>query len=110
MIVKNMTLDPVAVYAVGDRIPEVYPPQGNLVEVTQIRVPAGNVNGAPIFSLMSDPIVRGLPDLEDGVVIIVTAEARRALHGRPDVVTPDYDRQAVRGAAGRILGVRGFIC
>lgn len=73
------------------------------------RVASDNIQVAPGFVTTTLGDVDGLPDLQPGVLLVVSALVRAALPGRDDLIGPDTSPQgAVRDQDGRIIGVRGF--
>ena len=73
------------------------------------RVASDNIQVAPGFVTTTLGDVDGLPDLQPGVLLVVSALVRAALPGRVDLIGPDTSPQgAVRDQDGRIIGVRGF--
>lgn len=73
------------------------------------RCSAANTVIAPGFtqSILGD--VTGLPDQQDGILLIVGALIRTACPDRDDLIGPDTSPTgAVRNDAGQIIGVRGF--
>ena len=73
------------------------------------RVASDNVVVAPGFVTTTLGDVDGLPDLQPGVLLVVSALTGAALPGRDDLIGPDTSPQgAVRDQDGRIIGVRGF--
>lgn len=81
------------------------PPSGDVVRVIQRCEPIGEVLGIPV-SICSDGEVRGLPEPEEGVVIIVSSVVARTVK-REDVMSPDTsDEGAIRDGQGNILGVK----
>ena len=73
------------------------------------RVASDNVVVAPGFVTTTLGDVDGLPDLQPGVLLVVSALVRAALPSRDDLIGPDTSPQgAVRDQDGRIIGVRGF--
>ena len=73
------------------------------------RCSAANTVIAPGFtqSVLGD--VTGLPNKQDGVLLIVGALIRSACPDRDDLIGPDTSPTgAVRNADGQIVGVRGF--
>lgn len=73
------------------------------------RCSAANTVIAPGFtqSILGD--VTGLPDQQDGILLIVGALIRSACPDRDDLIGPDTSPTgAVRNADGQIIGVRGF--
>lgn len=53
--------------------------------------------------------VEGLPEPVEGSLFVVSAMVRSALVGRPDVITLDTGKSAVRDAKGQIEAVTGLI-
>lgn len=90
----------------GDR---VIPASGTVARVTTSHVPAGTIDGVPVYTQTYGQI-EGLPEPRDGVIYIVSAivlEAAKKL-GRTDVVAPDTAR-AIRNEAGQIVAVPGLV-
>lgn len=52
--------------------------------------------------------IEGLPEPEEGVILIVSAMVRSASN-RTDLCSPNTGASAIRDEAGRILAVRNFI-
>jgi hypothetical protein len=100
---RNMTPHMVA-FLVGDTFIKI-PPSGEVVRVNQRCESVGDVLGIPV-SLCSDGEIRGLPEPEEGVVIIVSSVVAKAAR-REDVLSPDTsDDGAIRDGQGNIIGVK----
>jgi len=100
---RNMTPHVVA-FLVGDTFIKIAP-SGEIVRVNQRCEPIGDVLGIPV-SLCSDGEIRGLPEPEEGVVVIVSSVVAKAAK-REDVMSPDTsDEGAIRDGQGNIIGVR----
>lgn len=75
----------------------------------EARVSSTNVEVAPGFVTTNLGDVEDLPDLQPGVLLVVSALVRAKVPGRDDLIGPDTSPQgAVRDGDGRIIGVRGF--
>lgn len=99
----NLTPHPVNVILDGQD-PIVINPSGVIP-----RCSAANNIIAPGFtqSVLGD--VTGLPDQQDGILLIVGALIRTACPDRDDLIGPDTSPTgAVRNDQGQIVGVRGF--
>jgi hypothetical protein len=100
---RNMTPHMVA-FLVGDTFIKIHP-SGEVVRVNQRCESVGDVLGIPV-SLCSDGEIRGLPEPEEGVVIIVSSVVAKAAR-REDVLSPDTsDDGAIRDGQGNIIGVK----
>lgn len=100
----NLTPHPVNIILDDDSDPIVIAPSGVVP-----RCSAANTVIAPGFtqSILGD--VTGLPDQQDGILLIVGALIRTACPDRDDLIGPDTSPTgAVRNDAGQIIGVRGF--
>lgn len=65
----------------------------------------GEFNGVLLFSTAFGE-VQGLPDPQDGVLLIVSSLVRQAVPHRKDVASPG---DLVRDDAGNVVGCKGFI-
>lgn len=90
----------------GDR--EI-PASGSVARVATSHVPAGTIDGIPVFDQTFGEI-EGLPEPQEGVVFIVSAIVLAAAKelGRTDVVAPDTAR-AIRNEDGQIVAVPGLV-
>lgn len=65
----------------------------------------GELNGFPVFKSFFGEVT-GLPEKEEGTVIIVSAIVAKAMAGKRDDL--GVVSQTVRDEAGKIIGCRGF--
>lgn len=91
----------------------VIPPSGTVarVETTQRRLPSIEVEGEhfPVSNNAHGEIT-GLPDIQEGQLVIVSSMVLDKNHTRYDLIAPDTGNDSVvRDTNGRIIGVRGFI-
>lgn len=102
----NLTPHPVSVVCGDGTI--TFPPSGG--RATLVFEPAvdTSINGFVIRPRSRVANVTGLPDPQEGVLLIVSTMVREAMPSRTDLVTPDSGPDAVR-ENGQILYVRRFI-
>ena len=68
----------------------------------------GNVNGVDIYSIKYGE-VEGLPEQQDGTMILVSFLVKQALPERTDLICPNTSPQGVvRDENGQIIGVKSF--
>lgn len=84
------------------------PPSGQLCRVRTTSVTLGEVGGVPVY-VDEFGEVEGLPDPQDGVVLLVSGLVLAALRGsgRRDVLAPGTGPQdgPVRSPEGQVVGV-----
>lgn len=101
---KNLTPHPLAMH--GPEGVTHLPVDGPAPRLAPSRESLGAIGGLPVVrTTLGSP--SGLPDPEDGVVLIVSALVAEhpALAGRTDLA---YPGEAIRDADGRIIGARGL--
>ena len=98
---KFVNLTPHAI-TVGERVIE---PSGTIARCHETTEPAGQIDGIEMIYRTYDQVIN-LPEIELGVVYIVSHLVRIAVPDRPDVVSPG---DVVRDGAGRIIGCTNFI-
>ena len=79
-------------------------PSGVIPRVSVKTVPAGEVNGIPLFRNEYGEVV-DLPPAEDGVLLVVSGLLKSACPERTDLVVP---ARQIRDEAGRIIGCEGL--
>jgi hypothetical protein len=94
MTIKN--LGPHAI-KIGDR---TIAPSGDLARVATATAAVGSFDGVPL-TVTTPGVVTGLPDAQDGVLLIASAMVRLAVPDRMDVASPG---QLVRNDAGQVVG------
>lgn len=112
MTFVNLTPHSVTVH--GGDAPLTVPPSGTVARVATATREVARVGGVPILAQEYGEVT-GLPDQQDGVLLVVSALVRlasaaaRAEAGMPpreDVVSPG---ELVRDAAGQPVGCRGLV-
>lgn len=101
----NMTPHPVNVYDNNDNV-RVIEPCGTVPRLTPRSESLGTIGGLPIVrTRLGYP--EGLPDPEDGVVLIVSAlvAEHHSVEDREDIA---YPGEAIRDGSGRVVGCRGL--
>jgi len=104
-MIKNCTPHPIVVRVNG--IETVFQPSGIIPRVGTIETPAAEVEGIPCVAQVMGQ-VEGLPSLEPGVFLLVSALVFGAC-GRTDLLAPDTGKGAIRDEQGRILAVTRMI-
>ena len=79
-------------------------PSGTIPRVSVKTVPAGEVNGIPLFRNEYGEVV-DLPPTEDGVLLVVSGLLKSACPERTDLVVP---ARQIRDEQGRIVGCEGL--
>ncbi len=103
MKIRNLTPHALSlVSSVGSVV--VIPPSGVVPRRETIRQTVAAVAGLPVVAEALGRVV-GLPDPEEGVVLVVSRLVAEAVPGRADVYAPG---EAVRDDGGRIVGARGL--
>jgi hypothetical protein len=68
----------------------------------------GEINGVKVYST-SYGEVEGLPEQQDGVMLLVSFLVKQALPEREDLICPNTSPQGVvRDSSGQIIGVKSF--
>jgi hypothetical protein len=78
----------------------VIAPSGDLARVATTTAAVGSFDSIPL-TVTTPGLVTGLPDAEDGVLIIASAMVRLAVPDRMDVASPG---QLVRNDSGQVIG------
>lgn len=99
----NLTPHAVNVVRADGRV-DVIPPSGNILRLPEIREPAGELFGAPVYKKRFDRECLKLPDNAPGRLYIVSAIVK-IVSCRDDFIVPD---ELVKDPAGRIVGTRSF--
>jgi hypothetical protein len=95
----NLTPHPINIVGWGE-----IEPSGQVARCELLRVPAGDVNGIPVYKTsLGKPY--GLPEPQDGTIYIVSRQVAEACPERSDLYITD---DAVRDDTGKIIGVRGL--
>jgi len=103
----NLTPHPVTIYHQGKVL--TIPPSGNTARVSCERKEAYTIMGIPVAKNEWGEVL-GLPPEEPGTFFIVSMLVMQALgESRPDLLSPDTGKDAVRDEDGRIIAVRRFI-
>jgi len=103
MKITNLTPHPLRIHGRAGEIRDLAV-DGPAPRLTPQRTPLGDLDGLPLGrTVLGDPT--GLPDPEDGVVLIVSALVAEACPDRTDLV---YPGEAVRDERGRITGAKGL--
>lgn len=100
-----MNLTPHALHLVTPGGTVTIAPSGTVARCTQTSTSAGEVGGIPL-SRVTYGDVQGLPEPQEGMLLIVSALVRSALPTRTDLASPG---DLVRDAAGAVIGARGLI-
>lgn len=79
-------------------------PSGVIPRVSVKTVPAGEVNGIPLFRNEYGEVV-DLPPAEEGVLLVVSGLLKSACPSRSDLVVP---ARQIRDDQGRIIGCEGL--
>lgn len=110
MKLRNFTPHPVNMYNQdGTEIVLSISCEEGQVRVSESVETAESINGFPVVRKVYGS-VEGLPESAEGVINIVSVIVLTALAGmRSDVVCPDTGKDScIRGAKGKILGVKRF--
>lgn len=81
-----------------------FPPSGTVARCAATTTQVGEANGFPLFSTTFGEVV-GLPDEQEGVMLVVSALVRQAVPHRKDVASPG---ELVRDEAGNPVGCKGL--
>ena len=79
-------------------------PFGTVARVSVTKTSVGNLEGCPLFTTETGEVTN-LPDAQDSVWYIVSAQVRMALPERKDLLSPG---DLVRDDEGRPIGCNGF--
>lgn len=95
VVVKNLTPHSLTVAGV------TYPSEG-FARVGEVVSPDTDFHGIPV-AVVSQGSVTGLPDPQEGVILVVSRLTAGGVQGRDDIFFPHGE---IRDEAGRILGVK----
>lgn len=99
---KTINLTPHAVVIIHGEVRVQIPASGQIARISASSAPAGTHEGIPLVTTTyGNPV--GLPDAQEGVLLIVSALVRSSLPGRTDLASPS---DLVRDASGNIIGCR----
>lgn len=79
-------------------------PSGTIPRVSVKTIPAGEVNGIPLFRNEYGEVV-DLPPAKDGTLLVVSGLLKSACPERSDLVVP---AKQIRDEQGRIIGCEGL--
>lgn len=79
-------------------------PSGTVARCASSSAPAGEFEGVPLNRTTFGQ-VEGLPEPQDGVLLVVSALVRQAVPHRADVASPG---DLVRDADGNVVGCKGL--
>lgn len=103
MQILNLTPHTLNVQTVGGEFVEL-PPTGTVPRVSQTRECVGEVNGIAL-NATSFGEVEGLPEQQEGVLLVVSALVRNALPSRTDLASPGM---LIRNEDGQPVGCDGL--
>lgn len=104
-----INLTPHAIHVLDSAgIEHAFPPSGEVARVDSTQKELPSVGGFPL-SKTEWGSVTGVPEPQEGVVLIVSALVLGHMTHRSDVVGPDTGPTAVRNEKGHIVAVRGFV-
>ena len=101
--IRNFTPHPINIIGIDGEEIATFQPEG-LVRLQAVTETAGNHAGIPLSrTVFGKP--EGLPEAEEGTLLIVSQIVKSALPDRLDLVVP---AEVVRDKAGRIVGCRSL--
>lgn len=101
--VLNLTPHALNIHSLDGSV-KTLPPSGQVARCSSTTTQVGEFDGLPLFSTTFGDVV-GLPDPQDGVLMVVSALVRQAVPHRKDVVSPG---ELVRDADGNPVGCKGL--
>lgn len=102
---KFQNCTPHAINLVNGDLMVTYPVSGVCPRVEESFIPIDQCDGVMIVESATGEVV-GLPDPQEGVLLIVSRMVAVAAHTRQDLVSPG---EIVRDAQGRIVGCKNFV-
>lgn len=101
--VVNLTPHALNVHDLAGNV-TTFPASGTVARCSTTTTQVGEADGLPLFSTTFGEVV-GLPDAQDGVLLVVSALVRQAVSHRKDVVSPG---ELVRDDSGTPVGCKGL--
>ncbi len=101
----NLTPHKIVVYNENNEMVLEIEPSGDIARISSDKKEVRNVNNSPYFTI-SYGSPSGLPETQEGVLLLVSGQVRMACPKRKDLISPG---ELIRNKQGQPIGCLGFV-